>query len=143
LKQSVYRIDWDRLAQHQDVVALAIREKTAGRAIILATAADAVLAGQLASRLGFIDEVYASDGERNLKGSTKADTLRRLFPRRLHLCRRQQSRSFGMGPRQRHRPRQRAQIGRGSGACVGATDAGIEGTRRSVGGSAAVMPLKT
>ena len=61
-------------------MALAIREKTVGRAIILATAADAVLAGQLASRLGFIDEVYASDGERNLKGSTKADTLRRLFP---------------------------------------------------------------
>jgi hypothetical protein len=62
LKQSVYRNDWDRLALHQDVVALAIREKTDGRAIVLATAADAVLAGQLASRLGFIDEVYASDG---------------------------------------------------------------------------------
>jgi phosphoserine phosphatase len=74
LKQSVYRIDWDRLALHQDVVALAIREKTAGRAMVLATA------GQLASRLGFIDEVYASDGERNLKGSVKAETLRRLFP---------------------------------------------------------------
>src|SRR5882757_9428169 len=72
------RIDWDRLALHQDLVTLAIREKAAGRTIILATAADAVLAGQLASRLGFIDEVYASDGERNLKGSTKADTLRRL-----------------------------------------------------------------
>jgi phosphoserine phosphatase len=34
----------------------------------------------LVSRLGFIDEVYASDGERNLKGSVKADTLRQLFP---------------------------------------------------------------
>jgi phosphoserine phosphatase len=74
------RIDWDRLALHRDVVALAIREKAAGRAIVLATAADAVLAERLASRLGFIDEVYASDGERNLKGSVKADTLRRLFP---------------------------------------------------------------
>jgi phosphoserine phosphatase len=74
------RIDWDRLALHQDVVALAIREKAAGRAIILATAADAVLARQLVARLGFIDEVYASDGERNLKGSVKADSLRRLFP---------------------------------------------------------------
>lgn len=79
MKQSVYRNDWDRLALHQDVVALAIREKTDGRAIVLATAADAVLAGQLASRLGFIDEVYASDGERNLMGSVKADTLRQLF----------------------------------------------------------------
>jgi phosphoserine phosphatase len=74
------RIDWDRLALHQDVVALAIREKAAGRSVVIATAADAVLAGQLASRLGFIDEVYASDGERNLKGSVKADTLRQLFP---------------------------------------------------------------
>lgn len=74
------RIDWDRLALHQDVVALAIREKAAGRAIILATAADAVLARQLVSRLSFIDEVHASDGARNLKGSVKADSLRQLFP---------------------------------------------------------------
>jgi phosphoserine phosphatase len=74
------RIDWDRLQLHEDVLALAIREKTAGRAIVLATAADAVLAGQLASRLGFIDQVFASDGRRNLKGSEKAALLRRLFP---------------------------------------------------------------
>jgi phosphoserine phosphatase len=74
------RIDWDRLRLHQDVLALAIREKTAGRAIVLATAADAVLAEQLASRLGFIDEVLASDGQRNLKGSEKAAMLRQLFP---------------------------------------------------------------
>jgi phosphoserine phosphatase len=74
------RIDWDRLQLHQDVLALAIREKAAGRAIVLATAADAVLAGQLASRLGFIDQVFASDGQRNLKGSAKAQLLRQLFP---------------------------------------------------------------
>jgi phosphoserine phosphatase len=74
------RIDWDRLQLHQDVLALAIGEKTAGRRIVLATAADAVLAGQLASRLGFIDQVFASDGQRNLKGSEKAAMLRQLFP---------------------------------------------------------------
>jgi len=74
------RIDWDRLQLHQDVLALAIREKAAGRTIVLATAADAVLAGQLASRLGFIDQVFASDGQRNLKGSAKAEMLRQLFP---------------------------------------------------------------
>jgi phosphoserine phosphatase len=74
------RIDWDRLKLHQDVLALAIREKTAGRAIVLATAADAVLAGQLASRLGFIDQVFASDGQRNLKGTAKAEMLSELFP---------------------------------------------------------------
>jgi phosphoserine phosphatase len=74
------RIDWDRLRLHQDVLALAIREKTAGRTIVLATAADAVLAGQLASRLGFIDQVFASDGQQNLKGSAKAEMLSRYFP---------------------------------------------------------------
>jgi phosphoserine phosphatase len=74
------RIDWDRLQLHQDIVALAIREKAAGRVIVLATAADAVLAEQLASRLGFIDQVFASDGQQNLKGSAKAEMLSRLFP---------------------------------------------------------------
>ena len=51
------RIDWERLELHQDVLALARNEKAAGRTIVLATAADAVLAGQLASRLGFIDQL--------------------------------------------------------------------------------------
>jgi phosphoserine phosphatase len=74
------RIDWDRLALHQDVVALAMLEQAAGRRIVLATAADAILADQLASRLGFIDQVFASDGERNLKGRAKACLLRRRFP---------------------------------------------------------------
>jgi len=74
------RIDWDRLKLHQDVLALAIREKRAGRTVVLATAADAVLAGQLASRLSFIDQVFASDGQRNLKGSAKAAMLLQLFP---------------------------------------------------------------
>jgi phosphoserine phosphatase len=74
------RIDWNRLQLHQDVVALAIREKAAGRPVVLATAADGLLAEQLASRLGFIDQVFASDGQRNLKGSEKAAMLRQLFP---------------------------------------------------------------
>ncbi|HEV7880065.1 hypothetical protein [Bradyrhizobium sp.] len=74
------RIDWDRQRLHRDVLALAIREKRAGREIVLATAADAVLAGQLGSRLTFIDRVLASDGRQNLKGSAKAGLLRELFP---------------------------------------------------------------
>jgi len=74
------RIDWERLELHQDVLSLARNEKAAGRTVVLATAADAVLAGQLASRLGFIDQLYASDGERNLKGTTKAEMLSVKFP---------------------------------------------------------------
>ena len=74
------RIDWDRVRFHQDVVALAIREKTLGRAVVLATAADAVLAEQLASQLPCIEQVFASDGEQNLKGAAKAELLGRLYP---------------------------------------------------------------
>lgn len=74
------RIDWDRLRLHQDVLDLAKREKAAGRTIVLATAADAALAGRLASRLAFIDQMFASDGERNLKGFAKAELLSRTFP---------------------------------------------------------------
>ena len=122
------RIDWDRLKLHQDVLALAIREKTAGRAIVLATAADAVLAEQLASRLGFIDQVFASDGQRNLKGSEKAEMLRQLFPAGFIYAGDSAGRSVGMAARKRHRPRQRAPIGHGCGARAGAADAGIVGT---------------
>jgi len=74
------QMDWDRVRLNKEVVALAVREKTAGRTIVLATAADAILAGQLASRLGFIDQIFASDGERNYKGRAKADLLRQRFP---------------------------------------------------------------
>ncbi|MHC2334329.1 haloacid dehalogenase-like hydrolase [Bradyrhizobium sp. USDA 4454] len=74
------RIDWSRIELHQDIVALAEREKAAGRRIVLATAADALLADRLASRLPWIDQVLASDGAHNLKGANKADLLRKTFP---------------------------------------------------------------
>jgi phosphoserine phosphatase len=74
------RIDWDRLRLHDEVLALAIREKATGRKIVLATAADAVLARQLASRLNLFDQVFASDGGRNLKGPAKAALLQKNFP---------------------------------------------------------------
>jgi phosphoserine phosphatase len=74
------RIDWERLALHRDVLDLARQEKAAGRTIVLATAADAVLAGHLAARLGFFDQTFASDGEQNLKGSAKAELLSQIFP---------------------------------------------------------------
>ena len=48
--------------------------------IVLATAADAVLAGQLAARLGCFDQMFASDGEQNLKGAAKAELLSQTFP---------------------------------------------------------------
>jgi phosphoserine phosphatase len=75
-----HRIDWDRVEFHRGIVALAESEKAAGRRIVLATAADAVLAAQLAALLPCIDQVFASDGEHNLKGANKAELLRRIFP---------------------------------------------------------------
>jgi hypothetical protein len=74
------KLNWDSVRLHRNVVALAKREHAAGRSVVLATAADAILAGQLASQLGFIDEVFASDGGRNCKGTAKADLLRLKFP---------------------------------------------------------------
>ncbi|MGY4479475.1 haloacid dehalogenase-like hydrolase [Bradyrhizobium sp. USDA 3364] len=74
------RIDWGRIELHQDVVVLAERENAAGRRVVLATAADALLADRLASRLPWIDQVLASDGAHNLKGANKAALLRKNFP---------------------------------------------------------------
>jgi phosphoserine phosphatase len=74
------RLDMERVQLHQDVVALAIHEKAAGRAIVVATAADGILAERLAARVGCVDRVFASDGQRNLKGDEKAAMLCRLFP---------------------------------------------------------------
>jgi phosphoserine phosphatase len=74
------RIDWHRLRLHQDVLALLLREKAAGRSVVLATAADALLAEQIAERLRIFDQVIASDGSSNLKGPVKAQALTQLFP---------------------------------------------------------------
>ena len=74
------RIDFDRLKLRQDVLALLLREKAAGRLVVLATAADALLAEQIAARLRVFDRVIASDGSRNLKGPAKAQALTQLFP---------------------------------------------------------------
>jgi phosphoserine phosphatase len=74
------RIDFDRLNLHQDVLALLLREKAAGRPVVLATAADALLAEPIAARLRIFDRVIASDGSLNLKGPAKAQALTQLFP---------------------------------------------------------------
>jgi hypothetical protein len=74
------RIDFDRLKLHHDVLALLLREKAAGRSVVLATAADALLAEPMAARLRVFDRVMASDGSHNLKGPAKAQALTQLFP---------------------------------------------------------------
>jgi 4-hydroxybenzoate polyprenyltransferase/phosphoserine phosphatase len=50
-------------------------EKSRGRYLVLATAADRVVADRIADHLGIFDEVLASDGSVNLSGKTKGLTL--------------------------------------------------------------------
>lgn len=57
-------------------------ERSAGRRVILATAADESLATRVAERLGVFDEVLASNGSLNLAGSHKAAALVERFGER-------------------------------------------------------------
>jgi len=70
----------DLLPLNQALVAFAAERHAAGHPVYIASAADADLAGQAAARLGFVTDVLASDGRRNLKGSAKAAALAERFP---------------------------------------------------------------
>ena len=59
------------LPYRAEVLDLLKREREAGRSLILATASERLLAEPVAEHLGLFDGVIASDGTRNLKGSTK------------------------------------------------------------------------
>lgn len=72
-------IDVARLPYDARLLADLRRERLAGRAIWLTTAADEKLAQQVANHLGLFDGVIASDGRENLKGEAKARELARRF----------------------------------------------------------------
>jgi 4-hydroxybenzoate polyprenyltransferase len=57
-------------------------EKARGRTLVLVTAADRSIADAVAAHLGLFDEVLASDGVTNLRGSNKAEALERRFGER-------------------------------------------------------------
>jgi len=73
------RLDASLLPYDPAVLALVRTERSSGRRIVLATAADASIAEAVAAHLGLFDEVVASDGVRNLKGAAKAGALRERF----------------------------------------------------------------
>jgi 4-hydroxybenzoate polyprenyltransferase/phosphoserine phosphatase len=50
-------------------------EREAGRRVVLATAAHKSIANAVAAHLGLFDDIIASDGTRNLKGSRKLDVI--------------------------------------------------------------------
>src|ERR1700722_12781289 len=72
-------LDPSRLPYRQQVLDLLQEERLAGRRIALVTAADGELAQSVSNYLGLFDEVHASDGQRNLKGATKATFLAEHF----------------------------------------------------------------
>jgi 4-hydroxybenzoate polyprenyltransferase/phosphoserine phosphatase len=68
-------LDVSLLPVNQPLVEWLQGQKSAGRRLILATAADELPARRVAARFGFFDEVLASDGASNLKGRNKAVLL--------------------------------------------------------------------
>lgn len=62
-----------------DLIEYLKEAKRTGRALVLVTAADELVARAVANHLGLFDEVIASDGTRNLKGAEKARELVRRF----------------------------------------------------------------
>lgn len=67
------------LPYNQTLLEYLHRQKDAGRHIVLATAADRLVADAIADHLGIFDEVIASDGIHNLKGEAKAQALVEKF----------------------------------------------------------------
>jgi 4-hydroxybenzoate polyprenyltransferase len=70
----------DLIPANSKVVALAEAEAAAGRPVVLATAADRLLAARIAKRFPFISRVFASDHGVNLKGARKAEALKAAYP---------------------------------------------------------------
>jgi 4-hydroxybenzoate polyprenyltransferase len=63
------------LPYHQPVIAFLTRERRAGRAIVLATASDRLVAEPVARHVGLFSTVLASDGRINLSGQTKLSAI--------------------------------------------------------------------
>jgi 4-hydroxybenzoate polyprenyltransferase len=74
-------LDAALLPYNEELLAHLREQRAAGRRLVLATAADALVAYAVADHLGLFDEVICSDGVRNLKGETKAAALVERFGR--------------------------------------------------------------
>jgi hypothetical protein len=85
LKQQVAaraNVDINALPYHHGLVEFLKQEKARGRKLILATASDQIIAEKIAARFDLFDEVLASNGARNLRGSAKAALLVERFGKR-------------------------------------------------------------
>jgi 4-hydroxybenzoate polyprenyltransferase len=68
-------LDARRLPYEQSLIAYLEDQRSRGRRLVLATAADRRIAEDVNAYLKLFDEVIASDGVRNLKGRLKGDVL--------------------------------------------------------------------
>lgn len=75
-----YPLDAATLPYNAEFVAWLRHQHSAGRTIVLATAADRADAEAVAAHLGLFSNVFASDGRQNLKSRAKARALREAFP---------------------------------------------------------------
>ncbi|BAU92095.1 prenyltransferase, UbiA family [Methylorubrum populi] len=73
-------LDIAALPANEALLAHIEARKAAGQEIVLATAADELMALRALRRFPVFDRVVASDGVRNLKGEAKAAQLRALYP---------------------------------------------------------------
>lgn len=82
LKQELarrWRFDPAHLPYNERLIDFLRRMRAEGRHIVLVTAADRAVAEAVAGHLGLFNEVLASDGARNLRGSKKAQALCERF----------------------------------------------------------------
>jgi 4-hydroxybenzoate polyprenyltransferase len=67
--------DIQQLPFREEVVEFIVEQRSLGRKVLLATAADSTWAQSIADELGVFDGILASDGVRNLKGATKLTAI--------------------------------------------------------------------
>ncbi|MFZ4603664.1 MAG: UbiA family prenyltransferase [Caulobacterales bacterium] len=76
----IAEIDVATLPAREDLVEWLAGEKAKGRPLHLVSAGEASVVEAVAARFGLFDTAQGSDGRKNLKGSRKAEELRRRFP---------------------------------------------------------------
>ncbi len=69
------RVDPEGLPYNTELIEFLKEERRKGRKIILCTAADQIIADEIADKIGLFDDVMASDGAVNLSSKNKAQAL--------------------------------------------------------------------
>ena len=69
-------IDPAVLPYREEILRFLREEKSRGRRLVLATAADRMIAEAVSQHVGIFDDVLSSDGTRNLKGRVKLEAIR-------------------------------------------------------------------